>query len=118
MMYAFGRTYGLPYKMATFHSKKVFFNTVYSLHFVQLVFTSCFLFYFNTLVQLRKSYRELKHYIGVLCREKHHSGYKQIHETAEEVRQTPPWGSMCTFFFSFALNISLQVTFPFPAHER
>ena len=29
MMYAFGRAYGLLYKMATFHSKKGLFNTVY-----------------------------------------------------------------------------------------
>ena len=29
MMYAFGRANGLPYKMATFHSKKGLFNTVY-----------------------------------------------------------------------------------------
>ena len=29
MMYAFGRAYGLPYKTATFHSKKGSFNTVY-----------------------------------------------------------------------------------------
>ena len=31
MMYAFGRAYGLPYKMATCHSKKGLFNTVYTL---------------------------------------------------------------------------------------
>ena len=29
MMYAFGRAYGLSYKMATFHNKKGLFNTVY-----------------------------------------------------------------------------------------
>ena len=29
MIYAFGRAYGLPYKMATFHSKKELLNTVY-----------------------------------------------------------------------------------------
>ena len=29
MMYAFGRAYGLPYKMATFHGKKGLFNPVY-----------------------------------------------------------------------------------------
>ena len=28
MMYAFRRAYGLPHKMATFHSKKGLFNTV------------------------------------------------------------------------------------------
>ena len=30
MMYTFGCAYGLPYKMATFHSKKGLFNTVYT----------------------------------------------------------------------------------------
>ena len=29
LIYAFGRAYGLPYKMATFISKKGLFNTVY-----------------------------------------------------------------------------------------
>ena len=29
-MYAFGRAYGLPYKIATFIAKKWLFNTVYS----------------------------------------------------------------------------------------
>ena len=30
MMYTLGRAYGLPYKVATFHSKKGLFNTVYT----------------------------------------------------------------------------------------
>ena len=30
LMYAFGRAYGLPYKMATFIAKKGFFDTVYN----------------------------------------------------------------------------------------